>query len=244
MMYYSHKSNESLHFMPRKTTAKAFLTCVVLALLCASSLCACFLMETHYTEITDISSYGVYPGTNSPSFTKDYINSIFPEKIDPLFEVMEYSYKAENNDSYGFEAFLKFHITDPDMFLPYVDSLAPPEAWKEFPFSEEYLEYSVENMIDISPYQSQSTSKPNSYPIEYARIRKILYSPTSQTVIFFALGVYDGGGVNTGYFCSFFEHFSIDPIVYEQTSDARYGRDPFGTDILTGDKGTVLLSPA
>lgn len=230
-MYNIQKSNQSSKYPTRKTPAKSFLICVIFVSLCAFALSGCAVC---YTEVSDIANYGEYHGTNNLSFAKDYINSIFPESIDPAFEVIDYSYKAENADTFGFEAFLKLHIEDPEMFYAYVDSLAPPEAWQEFAFSEEYLEYSVENVLDITPEYSKAGPKPNAYPIEFAHIRKILYSPISQTVIFVAIAVYDGGGVNTGYLCTFFEHFSIDPIIYEQMADTRYGCDPYGTDINTG----------
>lgn len=186
-----------------------------------------FVAPTQYTEMVDIADYGIFTGTNSDSFTQMYINSFFPVELDPSFDVISYSYRAENNDSYGFEAYLEFRIDDTETFDEYIQTLDVYGEPTEFPYDYTFVEYNIEDGFDLSSVPHPSI---DAYPIEYARVRKILYSTETQTIIYIAIGVYDGGGVDTSYLCTFFERFCIDPRVYEQVSDSPYGCDPFSIE--------------
>lgn len=170
-----------------------------------------------HTEKTDIADYGTYSGTYADDIVQAYIDSFFPETISTSFQDIKYSYKAEKLDTYAFEAYLEFSIEDAAEFYSYIYSVAPENAWRQFPFDENFMEYSIDNRFDISTHDS---GKLTCHSIEYAGIKKILYCTQTQTIIYVAIGVHDGGGVGTDYLCVFFERFGIDPVVYEQIADS------------------------
>lgn len=180
-----------------------------------------------YTETTDIADYGTYTGTYADSFTQAYIDSFFPEQISTSFTSVKYSYKAKEFDTYAFEAYLEFTIEDVTEFNNFIQSIASADEWKPFPFDEGFMEYNIENVLDISVRDPEEFPY---HPIECAKIRKILCSTETQTVIYVAIGVYDGGGVGTDYLCVFFERFGIDPVEYEQTADSPYEKGPYDID--------------
>lgn len=185
------------------------------------------ILKPHtYTEITDIAEYGKFTGTANNSFAQKYIQSFFPEEIRDDFKNVRYSYKAEDIDNYAFEAYLEFQIEDSSQFCAYVSNIAPESVWKEFSYNSSFKEYSIENRLWI--YQDpREDQHGGSHSIQEARMRKILYSEETQTVIFVALGVYDGGAANTGFFNTYFKRFAIDPIEYAETAETFYDLDPF-----------------
>lgn len=182
---------------------------------------------TKYTEFTDISDYGNYSGTASDGFTKEFISSLFPAVLDDAFSNIKYMYKAENIDTYGFEAYLELTIEDQSEFYRFISDVAAQNQWNEFLFDDRFMEYSLDNDLDI--YIDDADYSGEYHQILQAKIRKVLYSEETQTIIFYAMGVYDGGGVHTGYFSSLFDRFDIDPVVYEQSANAPYG-DPYEID--------------
>ena len=179
---------------------------------------------------TDVSEYGIYTGTGANDFVRDYINSFFPEEIEEFFTDVKYSYKAPGENAYDFEAYLEFTITDADTFEQYVENIAPESAWETFPFDADYRIYMLENRFDINTEKEYDPESIYYYPIEGARIRAVLYHAETQTIIFWALGVYDGGGIGTNCLNTFFTRFGIDPVVYEQTADTPHDSGPYGID--------------
>lgn len=182
------------------------------------------------TVCTDVSDYGHYTGTAVNKFVRNYINSFFPAQIEESFSDVRYTYKAEGGNTYDFEAYLEFSITDSDAFWHYVEDIAPESAWQTFYFDADYQIYSIENCLDILAGDVDDPESELYHPIERAKIRTVLYNAETQTFIFWALGVYDGGGVGTNFLNVFFDRFGIDPVIYEQTADSPYGQDPFGID--------------
>ena len=222
MIYFTQ--GNSADSAPKKSRHHRIVILLWLSLV-VISIFACvigFCCPSKYTETTDIADYGVYSGTNDDAFTRNFISSFFPKEITPSINVVKYSYRAENVDTYGFEAYLEIHIDNPDTFEDYIQSIAPTEKWGQFTFSEKYFEYSIENVLDISIRNPDDWAQQPYHPIECARIRKVLCCAESQTIIFVAIGVYDGGGVGTDYLCAFFDRFEIDPIAYEETADSPY----------------------
>lgn len=183
-------------------------------------------IEDYYYETTDVANYGDYIGNADNSFPQDFINSFFPEKIRDSFSDVIYSYRAEDFDAYGFEAYLEFTINDAAEFDRYITSIAAEEDWRVFQFDDNYMEYIISDEITLHPRSQDETYN----HIEEAEIGKILYSEAEQRIIYIALGVYDGGGVTTEFLSVFFERFDIDPLLYEQTADASHGYDPFEID--------------
>lgn len=183
-----------------------------------------------YTEKTAVSDYGHYDGTGADRFTTQYIQSFFPAEIEESFSDVKYSYKAENTDTYGFEAYLEFTIEDETEFQAYISDITSEENWTDFVYDPGYKEYCIENVFDLYIDETDDPSSLFYRQIVYAKIRKILYSPEEQRIIYVAIGVYDGGGIGTNYLNVFFDRFQIDPVEYEQAADSRYGVDPFGIE--------------
>lgn len=183
-----------------------------------------------YTEKTLISDYGHYGGTGADRFVEQYIQSFFPKEIEESFSNVKYSYKAENTDTYGFEAYLEFKIEDKMEFQTLISEIAGEEHWKDSAHAPGYKEYCIEDVFKLDFDETDDPSSIFYRQIVYAKIRKILYSPKDQTIIYVAMGVYDGGGIGTNYFNVFFERFQIDPVEYEQTASSGEGVDPFGIE--------------
>lgn len=181
-----------------------------------------------YTERTEIADYGNYSGTGNDRFVAQYIQSFFPEEIEASFSNVKYSYKAENTDSYGFEAYLEFTIEDKAQFQEYVSAITDDKNWQDFIYASGYKEYCIENVFDLDMDEEDDPSSIFYRQIIYAKIRKILYSAEEQRIVYVAIGVYDGGGIGTNYFNVFFNRFQIDPAEYEQTASLGYNVDPFG----------------
>lgn len=201
------------------------LICCVLC--CASCTAVLFAaIHTDYYETTDPADYRKIVGNNNNEVPAEFIASFFPEEIIPDFSDVTYSYRAENGDTYGYEAYLEFTVTDPEAFQNYVSQIAPPDNWQEFRFDSGYMEYVVSDVFEIHSVKSESTG--SGLPvcaIQAAQIGKVLYSAEQSRIIYVALGVYDGGGVNTSFLCRFFERFHIDPTEYEKFADSPYVND-------------------
>ena len=188
----------------------------------------CFNIEC--TETTNIADYGIYNGTYSDKFTQAYVESIFPEEILPSFSNVKYSYKAKKFDTYAFEAYLEFTVEDSEEFAKIIREIAPEEKWELFPFDESFMEYNIENGFDIKTAKEKYSAE-TGYPIHCAKIRKILYSSETQTIIYFAMGVYDGSGVGTDFLCAFFDRFSIDPVEYQVLAVSPVRGDPYAIEV-------------
>lgn len=188
-------------------------------------------LTIEFTETTDIADYGIYNGTYEDEFTQAYVESIFPEEISPSFSNVKYSYKAKKFDTYAFEAYLEFTVEDSEEFARIIRDVAPEEKWKPFAFDESFMEYNIENGFDISERSLKESTAEQGFAIHCAKIRKILYSSETQTIIYVALGVYDGGGATTDYLCVFFDRFSIDPAEYEALAVSPVRGDPYGVEV-------------
>ena len=201
-----------------KHTARKWITVLICILVVIALFFLILFIPPKYTVRTAISDYGIYDGTGVDSFTTQYIQSIFPEKIEDYFSDVKYSYKAENTDTYGFEAYLEFTIKDKTEFQTYISKITDVKNWQDFAYAPGYKEYSIENVLELDIDAVDDPSSIFYRQILYAKIRKILYSPEEQRIIYVAIGVYDGGGIGTNYLNVFFERFQIDPIEYEQTA--------------------------
>lgn len=197
-------------------------------------LICCFVILTwkasQMVVYTEVSEYGIYTGTGANYFVRDYINSFFPEEIEEYFTDVKYSYKAAGENAYDFEAYLEFTILDTDTFERYVENIAPESAWETFTFDTNYQIYMIENRFDIHNDDEYDPESIYCHPIERAKIRAVLYHSETHTIIFWALGVYDGGGIGTNCLNAFFTRFGIDPVVYEQIADSPYGFSPYDID--------------
>ena len=158
-------------------------------------------------ETTEPADYGTYIGNNDNDTPRGFICSFFPETIEEDFSCITYSYRAESFDTFGYEAYLEFTIEDSDTYHKYISQIGDAQVWQLFKWDDHYRECTISHEMSLHPRREDG-----SYPIENARIGKILRCDETQTLIFVAIGVYDGGGVGTDFLCVFFERFNINPM--------------------------------
>lgn len=214
-----HKSTRKTKQISIKASAVYLcILCLVLGAVLTS--CAPKIYKT-----TDIEEYGDYSGTYNDQFVSNYIGSFFPESLDNRsVKVVRYSYYAKKSDTYGFEAFLELKTNDSDTFEQCVFEIAPESEWKPFVYDSAFMEYSIENVLQLGDQVNGAY-----YPIEQAKIRKVLFNAEAQTIIYVAIGVYDGGGTGTDELNVFFDRFNIDPAQYAQTVDF-LSADPYSIE--------------
>lgn len=170
-----------------------------------------------YYETTNIADYGNYKGNNDNKSVREFINSFFPEEISSDFENPKYIYRAKKFDAYAFEAYLEFTISDENTFQHYLKNVTNNAPLEKFEYDKDFFEYVIADELTISMSPSeQKQETPGDYAIQYAKIGKILFNEATNTVIYIALGVYDGGGVRTDYLCEYFTRFQIDPVEYDE----------------------------
>ena len=163
---------------------------------------------------TDIANYGIYKGNYDNETVESFITGFFPEKIDENFSDVKYSYRAQKGDSYAYEAYLEFVVTDKERYKAICEKYTSELEGKEFPYANIFTEYIIED--DLDPWKDDD----GEIQIEYAEIGKILCSEKEQRIIFVALGVYDGGMVNTDFLNVYFNRFNIDPLKYGETGSS------------------------
>jgi len=165
-------------------------------------------------ETNDVADYGTYVGNFDNETPAEFISSFFPESIESSFSDVIYHYKAKKGDTYAYEAYLEFVINDPEQFSSYIENNLDRNACYVFSYDPSYQVYVISEMLELHnepEYQAQ-----NAYPISRAKFGIALFSETEQKVIYFALGMYDGGGTTTAELNYFFDRFQIDPVVLEQ----------------------------
>lgn len=196
----------------------AFLV-VILIVFCVS------LFDKEVYETTSIADYGNYTGNHDNDVPREFINSFFPAEIDSSFTNVVYHYKAKKFDTYAYEVWLEFDIEDPDAFSAFIASAVNTADCVPFAYDGTYMEYPVSNLLcisTVSPNPKFTYSWSEGYPIEFAELGKVLYCEETQHIIFWALGMYDGGGTDTCELNHFFDHFEIDPAEYASHADSPY----------------------
>lgn len=157
---------------------------------------------------TDFNEYGNYIGNYNNEIPQEFINSFFPDAIEDNYTNVRYEYRAQKNDTYAYEAYLEFEITDSTEFQAFITKHIGNNA-SDFPFDPSFKEYVISDKMGIRKYPDDSGLP--GYSIQEAKIGKILYSEETQRIIFVAIGVYDGGFVSTDFLCNYFNRFHIDP---------------------------------
>lgn len=195
------------------------LVCVVLVIILAVVFA---LIPEKRTEISGPENYGNYTGTNNDAKVNDYINSFFPEKMEPYFSDVTFTYRSTDFGSYACEAYLEFTIEDPDQFDAYVASIADEAEWRVFSYDSSFLEYRIEDRLYlvVTNEESGEDKTRTSVVITDAEIGKVLYSSETQTIIYMAMLICSDSTVETDYFNAFFSRFAIDPTEY--TDDVSY----------------------
>ncbi len=189
----------------------------VILTICICSLSACS-HAPRVTEFSDINEYGKIIGTGtlkSNYRAKKEFYSFFPSVIDPSFEDVKYHYKAIDNYTYAFEASLEFKLPDDKSFFAYVESVAPTEEFKIFPYDEEYLEYLPEknslSLYEPEPGEADEGEGTEYYSIEHARIKRVLINPSDRKILYVLVRVSEDYRTKTTDLDDFFSRFQIDP---------------------------------
>lgn len=155
---------------------------------------------------TNINDYGNYIGNRDNDFANEFITSFFPEKIEKSFSNIKYSYRAQKNDTYAFEAYLQFQIEDSTVFQKFIADNALTDS-VDFRYDSSFKERVIADELQLTTIKNQK--------IQFAKIGKILYSEETHEIIYVAIGVYDGGIVSTEFLSEYFNRFNIDPIEYQ-----------------------------
>ena len=183
-----------------------FAICVVLLLDCM------LLAPFTVYETNDIADYGAITGNYDNDAPKAFVFSFFPAQIDEDFENAVYHYKAIKGDTYAYEVYLEFTIEEKEQYDAFIDAVVDKDTCTTFEYAPDYQEYIVSNYFWLEP-DPPMDSPPY---IEDAEVGRVLFSDSEQKIIFFALGMYDGGGVNTDQLGYFFNKFNIDPVDFEK----------------------------
>ena len=197
---------------------------LVLLLLCIGMFMAMAIIISHPEERTErigIEHYGNYTGTNNDAMVHEYIDSFFPEKIEPYFSDVTFIYRATDIGSYACEAYLEFTIEDPEIFRSYVNGIGDGAEWHPFPHDNSFMEYSLADTIYLCMYNENTDNNRmlTSVVITDAKIGKILYSSETQEVIYTAILVCNDSVGDTSFFDAFFERFGIEPTAYTKKID-------------------------
>ena len=171
---------------------------------------------------TDLADYGNYVGNYDNQSVQKFITSFFPKEIQENFFNVTYSYRAQKNDAYAFEAYLEFTIENVREYEEFIEQNTSGLENKEFYYDESYTEYVISDEF----YPTNDTEENNNpqenadIHIQSAKIGKILCSKEDQRIIYIALGVYDGGISTTDFLSVYFNRFHINPREYNKGQGA------------------------
>lgn len=173
-------------------------------------------VTTKQYATSDINDYGHYIVIARNEYASNYINAFFPERIESSFTDVTYSYRAQNNANYAFEAYLEFVIEDEEAFREFISAKTSGLECKEFPYDPNFIEYTlVENeYLEIYVYDGEDNQN-SKIGIDDARIGKILCNAEEHRIIFVAMAMSDAWNAYSDFFCCYFDRFNIDPIKYE-----------------------------
>ncbi len=173
-------------------------------------------------ETNDIADYGKIKGNCDNDAPREFIFSFFPETISDSFSDVSYHYKAKYGDAHAYECCLEFVIEDPAAYQAFLDEHIDRENTATFPFEETFMEYSFSNYVDVRVLFNEYD-----YYWANAKIGKVLYNDAQQRILFYAQGMFDGGGAYVSELNYFFEKFDINIEEYMQTADPPYAEPQF-----------------
>lgn len=197
--------------------------CIILTLFITMNMCACqtiiddisnFIVydigQYSFYETTDIVDYGNYIGNFDKETPAKLINEFFPEIIEDYFYDVKYSYRAEQLDAYAFEAYLEFSIEDSNTYQEYKATVTKDRIVSEFPYGNGYEHCVINDLLRLHHY----VGKKEYTAMNHVDFRQILFHDDTQTIIYIAIGDYDGGGARLNEITTFFTKFNIDPLTY------------------------------
>ena len=198
----------------------------VLVIVVSSFIYLLFAPATVY-ETDDIADYGAIKGNYDNDRPATFVFSFFPKAIEESFLDVKYHYKAKKGDTYAYEMYLEFVIKDTDDYTSFLSGVIGDGTSEAFYFDPGYRIYYVSNYLYLSAATTTIYDDKSKTPIVKedktlppqignAKIGAVLFSDTEQRIIFWALGLYDGGGTSTDELNFFFNKFGINPWVYEK----------------------------
>ena len=171
------------------------------------------IMPKQYST-TDPALYGEYQGNYDNRSVQEFVSAFFPAEIEPYYEDVQYSYRAQKGDAYAFETYLEFTIDDTQRYNEFVSRYTSGLEAVPFRYNSDFTEYTVSDIFRPVYDTAPSYEEEDGVAISYAKIGKILCCPEENRIIFVALGVYDGGMADTAFLNIFFNRFSIPPREY------------------------------
>lgn len=159
---------------------------------------------------TDIANYGKIVGNYKNDLVEESIFSFFPKKIEPNFKNVEYYYSAIDDGAYCYEAYLEFTIEDKTEFNDFVSSVVDKEKVIPFFCDDNYKEYTLSDHYHFSDNEkSIIDSKDMGYVLLVANLKKVLYSESSQKIVFVAIEMGKDAFAYTGELNYFIDKFNV-----------------------------------
>ena len=158
---------------------------------------------------SDIADYGVFKGNYDNETPAEFVLSFFPPVIEDYFSNTSYYYRALKGDTYAFEVYLEFTISDPEVFRSYLKSVVDLNSSTPYMYNDDFFEYSIFDLYDID-------ISGESFAVDRAKIGKVLFDETEQRFVFWALGVHDGGFTRIDDLDYFFTQYGISPVKYAE----------------------------
>ncbi len=176
----------------------------IILVLCTLCLSSCFLIEVPHSHITDIVEYGKYDNCVGEHETK-----FFPELNEDIMSNFKYSYNVDCIIDCAHEIYLEFTIENEAEFANFISEnrnniiqTNKDVATQKFKYDETYTEVIIEDVIEAR-YNDEGE-----LVIDYAYIRKMLYSEETNSIIFVNLYVVDYWKFENS---TYIERFDINP---------------------------------
>ena len=167
-----------------------------------------YFRASEITETTDLAQYGSF-GTceawDSNETVQEYVEGFMPERIEDYFSNPIYSFKECKYHNLH-EIYLEFTIEDEEQFDAYVQSATNGTELTAVPSAEGFEEYVLDERADVG-----SLDDGRMY-IEHIRIKKILFSDETNTVIYVSI-VCRGDVVWYIEEFTYFQKFSIETLM-------------------------------
>jgi len=107
---------------------------------------------------------------------------------------------------------LEFVIEDEDEFETFLSDCAAGAEGAAFAYDDSYKELTYSHILRLSALEDDTSD----YSIAEGLVGKMLYSTEEHRIIFYAMGVHDGGGTRTSELSYFTERFNIDWAEFEK----------------------------
>lgn len=174
--------------------------------------CSAMIHGVWYTT-DNTADYGKIKGNKDNKTVEEFMMSFFPQQLEPYFENVVFSYKANNQCSYKTEMHLEFKISDSKQFQSYVAELTDGMQVQEFAYDANYNDYIIHNHLYVEPASSSEPGEEEYYFRNGARMGRILVCEQEQRIIFEGILAYTCCGGYANEF-DFYNRYGIDPQEY------------------------------